>query len=75
MSIADLMCFEEIIQIEAWNLMGNNYIENNYKNIHHWLQRMKTVKGFQKIHKLLYDMIPFIEKRMKYINENLPSKL
>merc|ERR1719461_2421479 len=49
-SIADIFCYAELVQLDVWNLLGEGtnlgfdcdgteYMKNNYPNIYQWLLR------------------------------------
>ena len=65
LSIADILCYEEIVQLEVWNILsqggdklgfggdGAQYLKQNYPNIYHWLLQMRKLSGHDKIHDVM----------------------
>eukprot|EP01084_Bolivina_argentea_P212676 361463_1 len=64
LSIADILCFEEIAQLLVWNLLdpgtnlgwngdGRKYFETNYPNIYQWLNRIKSLPKHDEVHQIM----------------------
>ena len=64
LSIADILCYEEIVQLEVWNILsqgdklgfggdGAQYLKKNYPNIYQWLLQMRKLSGHDKIHDIM----------------------
>ena len=88
LSIADLLCYSEITQIETWNLLdngsklgfgndGSKYLQSNYPNIFQWIQRMKQVPFHDEVCKDMVtpNMLQFIQYRKKSFDDNLNKYL
>jgi hypothetical protein len=57
-SIADLFAYEEISQ-----LFVMNYDFSSYDNITKWINEMKNIQQYEKVHKVLHIMIKNLNKK------------
>ena len=64
LSIADILCYEEVVQIEVWNLLGSGgnlgfdgdgtaFVRRQYPNIHRWLMKMRKLTKHDEIHAIM----------------------
>eukprot|EP01083_Nonionella_stella_P183867 665544_1 len=71
LSIADILCYEEIVQLDVWNLFddgkdlrfdgdGTKYIKRHYPNIHRWCLKMRQLPKHDYIHQALI-LPPFLQ--------------
>eukprot|EP01083_Nonionella_stella_P266239 900899_1 len=61
LSIADLLCYEEVVQLRWWNLIDN--FSSKYPNIDKWLDRMQKVPCHDEVHQVLDKMKGYIAQR------------
>ena len=75
LSIADILCYEELVQVDVWNLLGEgtnlgfdgdgtSFLRENYPNIYQWLLRMRALPKHDEIHKIM--VLPHILNHVKY---------
>merc|ERR1719474_139680 len=64
LSIADILCYEELVQLEVWNLLdsgsnlgfdgdGTTFIRSRYPNISRWLIKMRKLAKHDAIHAVM----------------------
>merc|ERR1712228_896255 len=64
LSIADILCYAEMVQLDVWNLLGqgtnlgfdgdgSNYMKLNYPNISNWMLKMKKLPKHKEAHKIM----------------------
>lgn len=80
-SIADILCYAELFQIEIWNLLdeenvgdiygGKKWLMKNYPNIQKWMERMQMLEHHKEIHQPMQDLVNsgFITRRKKLIDQ------
>lgn len=78
-SVADLLCYQEIIQFKEFDAMyPYSKFKVEYPNIDQWLTRMSKLPAHKKVHKILDKLQPFIKQRVeatKPLQEAIASKL
>eukprot|EP01084_Bolivina_argentea_P249950 418592_1 len=64
-SIADILCYAELIQIKAFPYLFKNIdLQNKYINIKKWMNRMSKLNKHDEIHEYVFNtMPPFMRKR------------
>ena len=72
LSLADILCYEELIQIKQWDIIKNS--AQKYPNIYAWIQRMEKLPNHDKTHRIMNKLDKFILKRLKQC-QPLISKL
>merc|ERR1712129_9569 len=64
LSIADIICYEEMVQLEVWNLLGKGtnlgfdgdgtaFMKREYPNISRWLMKMRKLAKHDEIHAIM----------------------
>merc|ERR1711971_1087750 len=64
LSIADILCYEEMDQLNVWNLLsegtnlgfdgdGSVYMHPHYPNIYKWMLKMKQLPGRKQAHQIM----------------------
>ena len=62
-SLADILCYEEVLQIIRWDLIENAVTK--YPRIAAWCKRMEQLPGHDSTHRILGKLDGFIAKRLK----------
>eukprot|EP00483_Globobulimina_turgida_P008663 UN08681 len=71
LSIADILCYEELVQLRWWNLIDD--FGAKFPNINKWLDRMQKVPCHDETHQILDRMKGYIAQRQSK-NEFLTAK-
>ena len=64
LSIADILCYAEMSQLDAWNLLGegtdlgfdgdgSKYMRSHYPNIYQWMLKMRKLPKHKEAHKIM----------------------
>ena len=62
-SLADILCYEEVLQIIRWDLMEN--ASGKYPRIAKWCKKMEKLPGHDSTHRILGKLDGFIAKRIQ----------
>jgi len=76
-SIADILCFEEVFQLNVWNLLYYNVNETQNENqnrfaidypfINKWILRMQKLPKYDEVHSILTRFTPFVKERQQIV--------
>ena len=65
LSIADFLCFEEVIQMSPeWTIFDMD-LQNDFPNVYKFCQTMKQIDGYDSAHRTFEKYVPFAIKRHK----------
>eukprot|EP01083_Nonionella_stella_P097151 273089_1 len=68
LSIADIACYEEVVQLKEWNFILNKQkmdTEKEFPNIYAWVDRMRGLEGHDETHKVIETLKPWLMDRLK----------
>ena len=77
LSIADISCYEEIIQIKEWNFIfeaAKIKTEIEFPNIYAWMDRMSDLPGHDDAHRVMEKLTPWMKERYEQY-ESLYSRV
>lgn len=74
-SIADILCYEEVSQLKHWNLLKDKTIADSYPNIEQWLKRMSEFPAHEHVHKVFHKLEKFVKQRNEKYEPMIMAKL
>ena len=62
LSLADILCYEEVLQIKRWDLIKDS--DTKYPNIYAWIERMEKLPNHDQSHRILKKLDKYMMKRL-----------